>query len=100
MKSQALHLIHLSSLKLSSSNDHIFMIICLNLLDFPDFVLLETLTSLLLRFTLFADRIVCRFRLEKYLAANRIGSEALNVMLLFLQSSEFKSTTERFRSST
>ena len=39
-------------------------------------------------------------RLENYLAANRIGSKTLNIMLLFSQSSEFKSTSERFRGST
>ena len=33
-------------------------------------------------------------RLEKYLVVNQIGSETLNVMFLFLQSSEFKSTSQ------
>ena len=75
--------------------DHTFMTICLNLADFPDFFLLETLTSLLLRSTLTVDWKVS-LRLENYLAASRIGSERLNVMLLVSQSSEFKSTSERF----
>ena len=39
-------------------------------------------------------------RLENYLPVNRIVSETANVMLLFSQSSEFKSTTERFWGST
>ena len=38
--------------------------------------------------------------LENYLAANRIGLETLNLMLLFSQSSQLKSTTERFWGST
>ena len=39
-------------------------------------------------------------RVENYSAANRVGSETLNVMLLFSQSSEFKSISERFWGST
>ena len=75
------------------------MTICLNLADFTDLFLLETLTSLILRFTLSVDGKVS-LRLENYLAANRIGLKTLHVMLLPSQSSEFKSTTERFWGST
>ena len=35
--------------------DHTFMTVCLNLADFTEFFLLETLTSLLLHFTLSVD---------------------------------------------
>ena len=61
--------------------DHTFVRICLNLADFTDFLLLEILTSLLLRFTL---SVAAETRKWSCGQPNRLGDTKCNAFILIV----------------